>query len=178
MESSELSRETKRCLKGVLTYLWIVQQSKYSRPACGLVFRAFASGDNFKKMALKPLENLISTHAIEGKSNKNQVTKIIGYLKSLIQETHTVFHEKLLENEIGQKVINPLIKMTGWSLKDENEAKNLLGLLAEESGEKTLDESSSKLWNAVKIGGAVAAGAGIIFEIHNYLKKNKTGEQK
>ena len=178
MESSKLSRETKQCLKGVLTYLWIVQQSKYSRPACGLVFRAFASGDNFKKMALKPLEDLISTHAIEDKSNKNQTAEIIGYLKSLIQETHTVFHEKLLENEMEQKVIEPLIKMSGWNLKDKNKAKNLLGLLAEESGGKTLDESSSKLWNAIKIGGAVAAGAGIIFEIHNYLKKNKTGEQK
>ena len=178
MESSELSQEAKRCLKGVLTYLWIVQQSKYSRPACGLVFRAFASGDNFKKMALKPLEDLISTHAIEDKSNKNQTAEIIGYLKSLIQETHTVFHERLLESEMENKIINPLIKMSGWNLKDENEAKSLLDLLIEESGGKTLGESSSKLWNAVKIGGAVAAGAGIIFEIHNYLKKNKTGEQK
>jgi len=178
MESSELSRETKRCLKGVLTYLWIVQQSKYSRPVGGLIFRTFSSGDNFKKMALKPLEDLISHHSIKGKSNKNYAAEMIVYLKSLIQETHIVFHEKLLENEMGQKVINPLIRMTGWSLKDENEAKNLLGLLAEESGGKTLDESSSKLWNAIKIGGAVAAGAGIIFEIHNYLKKNKTGEQK
>ena len=176
MESSELSREAKRCLKGVLTYLWIVQQSKYSRPACGLVFRAFSSGDNFKKMALKPMENLMSRRSIEGKSNKNQVVEMIVYLKSLIQETHAIFHEKLLEREMEQKVIKPLIKMTGWNLKDENEAKNLLGLLTEESGGKTLDESSSRLWNAIKIGGAVAAGAGIIFEIYNYLKKNKTGE--
>jgi len=176
MESSKLSQETKQCLKGVLTYLWIVQQSKYSRPACGLVFRAFSSGDNFKKMALKPMENLMSRRSIEGKSNKNQVVEMIVYLKSLIQETHAIFHEKLLENEMEQKVIEPLIKMSGWNLKDKNEAKNLLGLLTEESGGKTLDESSSRLWNAIKIGGAVAAGAGIIFEIYNYLKKNKTGE--
>ena len=177
MESSELSPKTKQCLKGVLTYLWIVQQFKYSRPVGGLIFRTFSSGDNFKKMALKPLEDLILS-AIEGKSNKGRLTEVIVYLKSLTQEIHTVFHEKLLGNEIEQKVINPLIKMSGWNLKDEAEAKSLLGLLTEESGGKTPTESSSKLWEIIKIGGAIAAGTGIILEIHNYLKKNKTGEQK
>ena len=113
-------------------------------------------------MALKPMENLMSRRSIEGKSNKNQVVEMIVYLKSLIQETHAIFHEKLLENEMEQKVIEPLIKMSGWNLKDEAEAKSLLGLLTEESGGKTPTESSSKLWEIIKIGGAIAAGTGII----------------
>lgn len=176
MESPKLSSEAKQCLKGVLTYLWMVHQYKYTRFANKTIFCAFSSMENFEKMAIEPLEDLISRRLIEGKT-KDQVAEILDYFKSLIKNaTHTAFHERLLENEMEQRIIRPLIKISGWNSKDEDEAKNLFNLLVEKSEGKTPRESSSKLWSAIKIGGSIATGAGVIWGIYAHLKKNKTGK--
>ena len=109
---------------------------------------------------------------------KKQIKEILKYLKLARSADHITYHALVSGEKLKEAVLKPLEELVGWNEEDEKKIKKLAGKLKEETQGQTAAERSDKLHKILKIGGGIAAGAGIIAGIARLLKKNNgNGEE-
>ena len=106
------------------------------------------------------------------------VRRAIYYIKIARQSSYMTFNAMMASERLEGEVLEPLEKICGWGEEDEKEVDRLAQIWREETNGMTLQEKRERLSRILKIGGATAAGIGIVGVAASFFFRKKKNAEK